>query len=157
MYLPEEAGLSAYRAWLTALHFPEEDARLSYGVIKAGEIYSDECIRVFAIPTRHILGGTYPSFAFLIEGEGKRMIYTGDLAPDFSDYPREAVTEEIDLILSELVHFDPEKNLDRIAESKTKRLIFTHLSPRKAEYIKTVLPRFPFPVSIAEDNQAHEI
>ena len=156
MFFPEEVGIAAFRAWLAALHFGEND-HLEYALVREGEIYSDENITVSAIATRHMSGGRFPSFAYLIEAEGKRMLYTGDLAPDFSDYPEIVFKEEFDLILSELVHFDPERNLDTIAKSRTKRLIFTHISLKKAAYIETVADRFPFPVEVAEDNREYEI
>ena len=43
-------------------------------VIKEGEIYRDEHVTVTAIRTKHVSGGAYPSYAFMVEGEGKTFL-----------------------------------------------------------------------------------
>lgn len=151
IYLPEEQGIRAFIQWLKAMHFPKLE-KLCLKPMAPGVLYADENITVRAISTAHMQGGVFPSYAFAVEAEGKKFLYTGDLAADFHDYPQILFEEEFDAVLCELVHFDPEKNLDTILKTKTKKLLFTHLSPRKISFIRSVEERFPFPVQIAEDN-----
>ena len=156
MFLPEEKGISAFKAWLSALHMITDD-RMILRPVTAGRIYEDENITVTAIETEHIHNGMFPSFAFLIEGEGKKMLYTGDLAYDFHDYPKILLEEDFDAVLCELVHFDVVKNLDTIQKTKTKKMIFTHLAPRNIPRIRAAEDRLPFPIEIAEDGASFAV
>ncbi len=155
-FLPEEEGISAFGAWLSALHI-KNDGRVRMHTVSVGKIYEDENITVSAIATEHIENGAFPSFAFLIEAEGKKMLYTGDLATDFHDYPKILLKEYFDAVLCELVHFRVEKNLDTIAQTKTGKMIFTHLSPYNIPRIRSAEARLPFPIEIAEDGVCFEI
>lgn len=157
VFFPEEEGIEPFLSWLRATHYSLDRLdSFEMRVIREGEIYRDENITVTAIRTRHIKDGEIPSFAFTVEGEGKRFLYTGDLSGSFEDYPEVVFERDFDLILSELVHFNVEKNLPKIRESRTKRLVFTHLGPSK---IPTLLERekdFPFPISVASDGDVFE-
>ncbi len=151
--MPEKEGIAAFRAWLLALHLGEENlASLLFEEIAEGEIYRDEAVTVRAIRTKHLAGGAFPSYAFIMEAEGKRILYTGDLAYDFSDYPTLIENERYDLVVSELVHFDPEANLADLKRTNTKKLVFTHMSLRKAQAMREIADTFPFPVSVAEED-----
>ena len=156
IYMPEADGIEAFRAWLAALHTTKNLHRVGYELIEAGEIYRDEKIAVTAIATRHMQGGEYPSYAFVIEAEGKKLLYTGDLAADFSDYPQVLLEEDFDLVVSELVHFNLENNLDTIKKTRTKKLVFTHMNLKKAEIIRGIIDEFPFEVVVANDNDLFE-
>jgi len=151
--MPERAGIEAFRAWMLALHTnAEKMKRLELKEIFEGEIYRDEFVAVSAIATRHIECGRYPSYAFVIEAEGKRILYTGDLAYDFSDYPEVLYTEDFDLVVSELVHFHLEENLEDIKKTRTKKLVFTHINLNKAKSLREIAHTFPFEVTVAEEN-----
>ena len=154
-YMPEREGIESFRAWLSAMHCDEIGELITYRLIEAGEIYRDGLITVTAYRTEHIYHGKYPSYAFMIEAEGKRVFYTGDLDFDFHDFPRVLLCEPVDLLVSECVHFSLEENFDLIASARTKKLVFTHVSPRK-------MPRltdrsFPYDVAIAKDGDVFEL
>ena len=156
MFLPEEKGISAFKAWLSALHIVIDD-RVFLRPVTVGQIYQDENITVTAIETEHLYNGMFPSFAYLVEAEGKKFLYTGDLAHDFHDYPQIVLEEDFDAVLCELVHFDVTKNLDTIARTKTKKMIFTHLAPRNISRIRSAEDKIPFPIEIAEDGASFTI
>ena len=80
----------------------------------------------------------------------------GDLACDFSDYPSVVYEKDFDLILSELVHFNVEKNLDTIKKSRTKKMVFTHIGPQKIKQIEEVSKYIPFPTIIANDGDCFD-
>ena len=156
IFLPEEKGISAFEAWVSALHMVI-DGRVILRPVTVGQIYQDENITVTAIATEHLCNGMFPSFAYLVEAEGKRFLYTGDLASDFHDYPQIVLEEDFDAVLCELVHFDVTKNLDTIAKTKTKKMIFTHLAPRNIPRIRSAEDKIPFPIEIAEDGASFTI
>ena len=157
VFLPEPEAIAPYLAWLEAMHFWLDNIdRFDMQGFESGTIYSDETVKVTAIKTKHVMGGKYPSFAFLVESADKRFLYTGDLACDFSDYPEITFEKDFDLILSELVHFNIEKNLDTIKKSRTKKMVFTHTSPKKAKEMESIADKLPFPVSVANDGDCFE-
>ena len=157
VFLPEKDAIAPYIAWLEAMHFWLDNIdRFDMQGVEEGFIYSDENIEVTAIKTKHMSGGKYPSFAYMIEGEGKRFLYTGDLACDFSDYPSVVYETDFDLILSELVHFSVDKNLDAIIKSRTKMMVFTHVGLQKIPQIEAAAPCIPFRTVVANDGDCFE-
>ena len=157
VFLPEAEAIPPYLAWLDAMHFDVSNInRFNMQPTNPGIIYCDEAIRVTAISTKHMMNGKYPSFAYMVEGEGKRFLYTGDLSSDFSDYPEIVYEKDFDLILSELVHFNVDKNLQSIIKSRTKKMVFTHLGPKNIPVIEQAASEFPFFVSVASDGECFE-
>ena len=82
---------------------------------------------------------------------------TGDLNYTFCDYPSIVFDKQFDLILCELVHFKPELHLEKIIQSKTKKMVFTHTAPTIAARVLDMQDQFPFPIDIAEDGKIYEI
>ena len=164
-YLPGE--YFALRNWISVLcpfRFNSDENRLMLEYYDCAPIFSyednfvydDGNIRVSAIRTDHLAWYQTPTYAFLIEGEGKKMLYTSDLAVDFHDYPEIALTEELDLVLCEMVHFDLAANFETISKTNTKHLIFTHYRENKLEDIGDDY-EFPFPVDVATDGDAFDV
>jgi ribonuclease BN (tRNA processing enzyme) len=156
IFMPEEDGIEAFKHWLLAMHTTRLET-LIFGLVREGIVYEDENITVTAIPTEHLLHGAFPSFAYVIRVGEKKILYTGDLDADFHDYPEIVFEEEFDAIVCELVHFNLRSNLEAICRSKTKKMIFTHLSPYQIPKILSVKERFPFPVYIAEDGMCFDL
>lgn len=157
LLLPEQNGVDALIAWCRALHLEPCDGRLRYCVTRAGECYRDEHLTVRAIPTAHIQNGRYPSFAYDVSAEGKRLLYTGDLAADLHDYPRVLREEPFDVVISEGTHFDVNRIIDTLLQTKTERMIFTHLYPTTQELLSQNIDRFPFRTQLAEDGMEFEL
>ena len=157
MFLPEEQGIDVFSRWLEAIHFPKTEDAFTLHLVREGIVYRDENVLVTAIPTRHIENGKYPSFAYMICSDQEKMLYTGDLNGDFGDYPQILAKEEFDAVLSELVHFSFEKNLETIVKTKTKKLIFTHMAPDNISKVAEHTGAFPFEVCIAEDGACFPI
>ena len=157
LYFPEQDGIIGFQAWMKAMHMEIKESILSFFEVKQGEVYRDENITVTAIQTAHLMNGKFPSFSYMVETKDKKFLYTGDLAGDFHDYPEVLLNEKFDAVLSELVHFDVEKNLDTIMKTKTEHLIFTHMNLKKAERVEEIINEFPFKVSIAQDGMCFDI
>ncbi len=157
VFMPEENGAEILVKWCEALHMTVNEEKVSVKVIAPGDIYEDENIKVSAIATEHIQNGKFPSFAFTLCTADEKMLYTGDLACNFHDYPTILFEEKFDAVVSELVHFDVAKNLDSFMNTKTDNLIFTHMIPDKAQMIEQMKADFPFKVFVANDCDSFDI
>ena len=158
VFFPEERAIEPFFYWLDVTHYKFQSREpFDIKVIDAGVIYNDGTITVTAIPTKHIENGKFPSFAFMVETNNKRFLYTGDLSPSFDDFPKIVFEKNFDLILCELVHFDVEKNLPTISKAKTKKIIFTHVSLKKIPILLDNIASLPFSCEVAEDVSVYDI
>ncbi len=122
--LPDERLPAALKTWLTLNDNgkpPREDLRI--GAFGAGVAYEDENLRLTAIPTQHCVN----SYAFLIEAEGKRLLFTGDLRHPTADFPQVAFETELDLLVCELAHFSPDDCIPVFDKTKAKRILHSHI------------------------------
>ena len=159
VYLTEEEGIDAVRQVLlvTTKSFCEERIRLR--LVQPGAFYRDENITVTAIPTRHM--APYPSYAFVIEGDGKRVILCGDLLHgSAADFPQIAKDEPSDAVICELCHFPPSVILPIAAACPTKHFFFHHVwgnieanLAAVAEFAKDA----PMRVTAPKDGEEYEI
>lgn len=133
---------------MTALHISYSD-NVSFDPVKEGMIYADDLITVRAIPTEHIPG--FPTYAYIIEGEGQKILFTGDLRADFRDYPQAATEEDFDAIVCELTHCGAREIACRVADSRTQKMIFTHSFPGNSEQMLALADTLNFPIEIAQD------
>ena len=119
--------------------------------VAAGVIYDDGVLRVTAYATRHCR----ESYAYLLEAEGKRVIYTGDLSTNLrcNDFPMIAIEEPSDLLICKMAHFLMEHITPYLEQCQTKQLCFTHVSGREGrmQSIIDVKDNFAFPVLIVND------
>ena len=154
MILPEQEGIDAFCGWLSALHIPPGDA-VEFSLASEGQIYSDENVTVHAILTNHIAG--FPTYAYVIEAENKRLLFTGDLSHDFNDYPEIAREENFDAIICEFTHCDTERIVRRVAPSRTEKMIFSHIYPERIKLLPELADQLPFPLELAEDGAVFEL
>lgn len=107
IYLPGETekSVSAIAGWLECNGVEMRDFK--FGHVDDGFVYRDEKIKVSAFRTKHI----DQSFSYLVEAEGKRIFFSGDLrSPLYLDSPTEDIAVEefdkgLDLAVLELAHF----------------------------------------------------
>lgn len=166
IYLADESAKAALSAWIDTVYpyrwtgerfMTEFSTCFELKAVEEGTFYDDGNLKVRAIPTRHSANGRFPSFAFVFEGEGKRVFYTGDLNACFSDFPTELLDTPLDLMLSELVHFNVSTAYPVVSRMQTKRLVFTHYSKRKLGELASANVTFPFQTDIARDRDVFEI
>ena len=125
MLLPDEDLTAVLKQWISLVDNrkpPREGLRI--GTYGAGVAYEDENLRLTAIPTQHCEN----SYAFLIEAEGKRLLFTGDLKHPTADFPQTAFESELDLIVCELAHFSPDDCIPVFDRTKAKRIIHSHIN-----------------------------
>ena len=150
-------GITAYLETTTGTPFPAE--RLRFSVFEAGVIYDDGVLKVTAFPTRHC--EPKHSYAFLLEADGKRALFSGDLSQFLAkgDYPEIVSEEELDLFVCEMAHFGEEHLAPYLERCRAKRVMFNHYQLRKESHIESLATpgRFPFPVSAAQDGEVIEL
>ena len=160
LYLTEEGLSDALRGLILAADKSFAEDRIRLRLTEAGSFYADENLTVTAIPTRHMEAAGCPSYAYLIQGEGRRLLFTGDLRyPDAADFPAEA-SEPTDLIVCEMAHFGPEEIFPRLADCPTKQVLFHHVYhsyEASMAAIREVDGRYPFPVRAVEDGEVVEL
>lgn len=100
--------------------------RLIYRVYEPGTVFEDENIKITAMVNQH----TDCARSFLVEADGKRVLFTGDLKHDIPDYPTVALETDLDLIIMEGAHTRLNKPgvIDKLRESRTKQMIIQHRS-----------------------------
>ncbi len=106
------------------LHTPD---RTVYKKYRKGVIFDNGDVKITAIPVKHI----HPSYAFLLEAEGKRILFSGDLKRYMPDYPEMLFSTHVDLLVLEAAHtfINTDNVIEKINRSKTDRLIINHINP----------------------------
>lgn len=129
VYLPEpfEDTVAALGAWLKCTGITMAPFRFSR--VEEGLLYRDESISVRAFKTRH----TDSSYAYLVEAEGKRVLFSGDLSRHgpTDDFPVSVLAQPLDLAVCESAHFPATAYLPVFeGQANLKQLCFNHYSDR---------------------------
>lgn len=123
-FFSEKDAIEPFRTWLSATHVNSGEGIVHYHETREGAVFKDDIIEVFAIPTRHMTDGS-PSFAYLVKADGKQILFTGDLSPDFSDFPQGI--GHLDACVCECTHYRPEMALPILRNADISKLIFNHV------------------------------
>lgn len=156
IFLPEQEAIPALGGWLSAQHLQWPSPLVVVNSVCMGTVYDDGIIKVVSSGTEHIYNPDLNiSFSYSLEAEGKKVMYTGDLSSDFSDYPGILQTEPYDLCICEATHYSPYDALPVFKKSLLKRLIFNHIhDPWHGEgenKLKEIYSTLPYPFDIAHD------
>ena len=117
--------------FMTVLSHTEGNFRINYThsvhEFGQGKIFSDGVISVTAIPTRHMPpeNGKVMSYAFRLEGEGKTIVFSGDMRLEDIE---NILPDECDAFLVETGHHQIEDICAEIKRlgKKVKKLFFVH-------------------------------
>lgn len=152
-FLPEKSGIDAFLDWMDALHNNRKKLTdtVKFEAVSEGVFFENKDIKVTAIPTLHLENGKYPAFAYMVEAEGKRILFTGDMWIGFPEFAKVIGNREYDLIVCEMAHAELRDVWERIAQSKTKKLIFNHYNMPRMEGWEEIFPKMPFDVQFAKD------
>ncbi len=157
VHLPEAEAIPALEGWMKALHLPVVPEVLSFAPVVPGTFFDDGQFRVTALPTRHFgRNSAIPSYGYLFEAEGKRVLFTGDLSGDFHDFPAlPPDVASVDLCLSEATHAPLEAIVAAIPQASIRRLVLTHIGPRwdggQEHQLLAAFASHPFPTAVADD------
>lgn len=141
IFLPEprDEAIELITAWIKCNGTKPREFKFS--PINEGELFNDGVIKVTAYKTRHIAD----SYAYLVEAEGKRVLFGGDMSVKgpADDFPLEVLDKPLDVAICEAAHF-PATDYIPIFEGKdVKQLCITHYSDRHLASVlelKTALP-----------------
>ena len=121
--IPDPEAGRVIKDWLrVTLNGSEKD--IEYRQTKEGLVFDDGILKVSAIATKHCAG----SHAYVLEAEGKRVLFTGDLRNPSVDFPH--VHQPLDLMICECAHFPATDYLSVLEKLELNRICFTHYSPR---------------------------
>ena len=110
-------------------NYYEDFNRLTFNKYENGLFFDDGNVKITSIPTKHFEG----SHSFILEAEGKKIAFTGDLCADLNDYPTEFTTTDtpFELVVMESAHQWYSENyvVEILKETKTKRMAINHIYP----------------------------
>lgn len=105
--------------------------RVNFVKYESGVIFDDGVIVITAVPNNH---GAWAhigqSYSFLIEAEGKKFMFTGDLQGGIPDYPTCITSGEhnLEFVVMEGAHtkLDKPEILEILSKTKTKTMYLNH-------------------------------
>jgi len=163
IFLPQACAIDAFVGWMHCMHRAWPPALLTFKVIEPGVVFKDENCQVTALPTKHVRDESQNalSYGYQLDIGDKRIIYTGDLLGDFSDFPAVAKNEPSDLCICECTHFNMEVARDILQHCPIKRMIFNHVSNLwhgdGERNLRKMIDPLPFPCEIAHDGDGFEL
>lgn len=151
IYLPTVQGKLAILALAQAMD-PGREVEIK--VYSEGLVYADDNIRVTAYRTNH----GPATFGFLVEGEGKRVYFSGDMSRDISDMPEFVYAEKTDLVICECAHNCMPAIADKFNAMKTGRIIMNHIAPSHSiKEFEEAKPLVAKPFDLAYDGMTIEL
>lgn len=150
VHLPEE-GIGAIRNYLDAVYLAPEVLPFEVDLMpmKVGRVYQDEQVTVTAVENGHLkvnknyqmLPKTYPdirlqSYSFLIEAEGKGLLYSGDI-----DHIEELnqLADRANVVILEMAHHDIEQIKPYFDRYDFDQLVLTHIHPGLEGHLKELV------------------
>lgn len=161
--LPDQRACGPLDAWCRAMCFDWPNAAVSLEVTDAGQVYADDCTTVRAERTRHMVkvdGAS--SFAYAICAEGQRVVFTGDLSADFTDFPALARDEPCDMCVCEATHYDFHAAASVLKDAPIRRLVLNHVhdpwhGPDGERQLIHIMRDLPYPVHVAHDGDVWDL
>jgi len=160
--LPQEGAYEALMAWCTMLHTNMKEGLISHTVAQPGVCFDDGVLKVTAIGNHHLpCDEGYLSYSYLMEAQGKSILFTGDLSFGCADFPMIGTERDIDLCVCESAHITPENTLDKLMRCRFGRLVFNHLHEKwHGEGEQTLYDSYksvPYPIQIGHDGDVLEL
>ena len=143
-----EESVNAIRGWVQCNGVPLRDFR--FQPVKEGALFDDGIIRVTAYRTKHIAD----AYAYLVEAEGKRVLFSGDLYRDpQEDFPVSVFSAPVDLAICESAHFFATAYLPILKDQPNlKKLCINHYSEFRLSSVLEMPAALPdIPVLRAHD------
>ena len=155
VYFPKPGFEELIRGWIGVTESKGHD--LKYFVYREGLVYSDENISVTAYKNKHACD----SYSFIIEAEGKKLLFTGDITSSKEQpqavYEMAEKGERLELAVCEAAHISAETACGVYDELKPKRLIFNHAAPHNYQAVENAqkLPH-PYELRLSQDGMELE-
>jgi len=158
-YLTEQAGIDVIGKTIETIDGALCD-RVRLQLMTENTVYEDENIRVTPYPTQHLAGVGRPAYSYLVEAEGKKVLFSGDLSYrlEKQDFPAYALENEVDLMICEMAHFGVEHTAPYLEKCRAKELVFNHVFPlHKLDEINALNGKYSYPIRTADDGDVIEL
>lgn len=108
---------------------------IEFSEVTEGTVYDDGILKVTAFKTMHC----HNSYAYLLECENKRVVFTGDLNhhPE-KDFPMSVFEKPLDLCVCECAHFEATSYLPIFEDKDCKKLYIHHIYPPRLASVDAV-------------------
>jgi len=155
--LPEQCGIDSLKQIEEVVCHPLDEKRIRFSLTHPGKVFEDGIITMTAIPTQH-MPNNRPSFAYLMEAEGKCVLFTGDMAADMEDFPQIALDEATDCIVCEAAHQAAETTLNKARRCPTGHFLITHVYPdEKFPIFEAAAKEMPFDFRTVKDGDSIQL
>lgn len=154
IYMTEQRGIDAFSEMIRTVEGGLDEARVRFRLMTADTVCEDENLRVTPFPTRHLADAGRPAYSYLVEAEGKKILFSGDLSQrlEKGDFPACALEHDVDLMVCEMAHFGVEHVRPYLERCRAKALLFNHVFPLdKLEKINALDGAFGYPIRTVED------
>ena len=153
MLFPIDGVKEILNQWMSMMSGGSEPRAMTVEKYEAGVIYEDEVLKVTAIPTMHCKN----SHAFLLEAEGKRVLYTGDLKGSTEDFPHAVAAEGLDFLIGESAHFSTMKYVELLKDKPIKQVVITHHFAPNEHFVEAQRELKPLPMKLAYDGMEFDL
>ena len=160
VHIPESDLGDAIKTLFFATAKKQLTDRINFVTIDKDLVYDDGFIKVSFIPTKHLYFANRPSYAILVEAEGKRILFSGDFSYELSqkDVPVELLKTNLDAFVCELAHFSFEELSPYLKGCNAKTVYFNHIYPvDKIDVINKNNGKFSSQFVVVEDGDAFEL
>ena len=154
-FLPEAEAVDAMLAWVKVVGGGIRRCT-DYNVYTEGEVYRDESFVLEARPSAHL--ADRPSYSFAVTAGGRRILFSGDISRDMTEFLEHGARERWDAVVVEAAHNDLDVSAEKLSVLKTELLIVNHFSPkRNTGKFEIMQSRLPFASALAEDGRVFEL
>ncbi|MFA6715861.1 MAG: MBL fold metallo-hydrolase [Victivallales bacterium] len=133
IFMPSRAAIEGLLGWVEVQHRTWKPELLDFKVTQPGYVFADNSVKITALPTRHLEDEATleNSFGYCFDFvDGFRLVYTGDLKNDFSDFPQIVFDEPCDICICESTHIDLERDIKALSRCSIGKIIFNHVADR---------------------------
>lgn len=153
VFLPEERGVRALREWVAGDAGSFKDNEITLTTFDETLRYDDGHITLRPIPTRHLEHVNRPSYAFLVECEGKTILFGGDMHAELCDFPQFLYERPIDFLVVECAHCQVETLAQKLDGILCPRVAVTHVNrhEEKMPKLEALRRSVPFEMTVVRD------
>ena len=162
-FMPSQKAIDGLLGWVRVQHRTWREGLMDFRVIAPEMIFEDENIRVTALRTHHLIDEepAEPTYGYQIDfNDGFRIVYTGDLRVDFSDFPQIIIDEPSDICVCESTHFDLKRDIKVLQKCPIKKIIFNHVASfyhgEKEQDLINLGNMLSYPAFVAHDGDVFE-
>lgn len=127
VFIPKKEILDCAVCLLNNGNTPITQYNLEYNGISDGVLFEDENVKVTALHNQHLRedgANGWHSFSFLIEAEGKKIVFSGDVKKPYE--LDELIGDGCDYLIHETGHHKLQDVIDYASTKNVKSLCFTH-------------------------------